>query len=233
MNRTDIEWVINPDGSKGYTWNPITGCKNNCWYCYAKKISERYGNSFEPTYHPERYDEVCTIKKARTIFVGSMCDMWGDWIDINEIKKIKVNNRNIYLYLTKNPKGYEKYCIYYTDNSWYGMTIDDFNNATNILNIWNFVELLNRNNMNSFISLDPLLKIDEPSIRLYSKLFTLVDWIIIGTLNINGKPQNTVNFPEVINWLKPYHDKLFIKDSIYKLYPDLKKFRYLPYLEGK
>ena len=29
MNRTKIEWVKNPDGSQGYTWNPITGCLNH------------------------------------------------------------------------------------------------------------------------------------------------------------------------------------------------------------
>jgi len=39
MNRTTIEWVKNPDGSQGYTWNPITGCLNSCPYCYARKLA--------------------------------------------------------------------------------------------------------------------------------------------------------------------------------------------------
>ena len=30
MNKTPIEWVKNPDGSQGYTSNPITGCLNGC-----------------------------------------------------------------------------------------------------------------------------------------------------------------------------------------------------------
>jgi len=47
VNRTKIEWVKNPDGSQGYTWNPITGCLNGCPYCYASKLAngrlkERY-----------------------------------------------------------------------------------------------------------------------------------------------------------------------------------------------
>ncbi len=47
MNKTKIEWVLNPDGSPGYSWNPITGCLNNCPYCYARKLAntrlkERY-----------------------------------------------------------------------------------------------------------------------------------------------------------------------------------------------
>jgi len=39
MNKTKIEWVKNPDGSQGSTWNPITGCLNGCEYCYARKLA--------------------------------------------------------------------------------------------------------------------------------------------------------------------------------------------------
>ena len=39
MNKTKIEWVKNPDGTQGYTWNPITGCRNGCEYCYARKLA--------------------------------------------------------------------------------------------------------------------------------------------------------------------------------------------------
>lgn len=47
MNKTKIEWVKNPDGSQGMTWNPITGCLNGCEYCYARRLAntrlrERY-----------------------------------------------------------------------------------------------------------------------------------------------------------------------------------------------
>jgi len=40
MNRTKIEWALNPDGTPGYTWNPITGCLNGCPYCYARKLAD-------------------------------------------------------------------------------------------------------------------------------------------------------------------------------------------------
>ncbi len=39
MNKTKIPWVKNPDGSQGYTWNPITGCLNGCEYCYARRLA--------------------------------------------------------------------------------------------------------------------------------------------------------------------------------------------------
>ncbi len=41
MNKSSLgeEWVKNPDGTPGYTWNPITGCLNGCEYCYARKLA--------------------------------------------------------------------------------------------------------------------------------------------------------------------------------------------------
>ena len=47
MNKTSIEWVKNPDGSQGYTWNPITGCLNHVngmckgggFPCYAYRLA--------------------------------------------------------------------------------------------------------------------------------------------------------------------------------------------------
>jgi protein gp37 len=41
MNRQGpgkIEWT-------DYTWNPVTGCKHGCDYCYARRIAERFGPS--------------------------------------------------------------------------------------------------------------------------------------------------------------------------------------------
>ena len=48
MNATNIEWVKNPDGSQGYTLNPMSGCKNHTpeglcldglFPCYAWKLA--------------------------------------------------------------------------------------------------------------------------------------------------------------------------------------------------
>ena len=35
MNRSKIEWC-------DHTWNPITGCRHNCKYCYAKRMTARF-----------------------------------------------------------------------------------------------------------------------------------------------------------------------------------------------
>ena len=35
MNRSKIEWC-------DHTWNPITGCRHNCTYCYARAMTDRF-----------------------------------------------------------------------------------------------------------------------------------------------------------------------------------------------
>lgn len=35
MDKTKIEWCDS-------TWNPVTGCKHDCGYCYARTIAERF-----------------------------------------------------------------------------------------------------------------------------------------------------------------------------------------------
>lgn len=36
MNKTKIEWT-------DMSWNPVTGCKRGCPYCYAEKVAKRFG----------------------------------------------------------------------------------------------------------------------------------------------------------------------------------------------
>ncbi len=40
MNKTAIDWC-------DVTWNPVTGCKRDCPYCYAKNIAHRFGHGSE------------------------------------------------------------------------------------------------------------------------------------------------------------------------------------------
>lgn len=40
MNKTKIDWA-------DATWNPVTGCKHGCEYCYARRIAERFGGASE------------------------------------------------------------------------------------------------------------------------------------------------------------------------------------------
>lgn len=55
MQKTKIEWC-------DITWNPITGCKHGCKYCYAERIAKRFGGwtSSGKTYH-ENYGKVPAV----------------------------------------------------------------------------------------------------------------------------------------------------------------------------
>lgn len=35
MNRSKIEWC-------DHTWNPVTGCRHGCQYCYARRMTSRF-----------------------------------------------------------------------------------------------------------------------------------------------------------------------------------------------
>ncbi len=116
MNRTKIEWCQNPDGSEGYTWNPITGCLHDCRYCWARGLAngrlksrmldntaigalggrfktpgEAYADPFYPRLWPSRINELWRLTHkmaARGIFVCSMGDLFGDAVPENWIRDI-------------------------------------------------------------------------------------------------------------------------------------------------
>lgn len=110
MDKTKIEWCDS-------TWNPVTGCKHGCEYCYARRIANRFGKKlpdfsaypsrnngchaldnkidnnpypflFEPTFHCYRLDEPQRKTKPQTIFVCSMADLFGNWVPDEWIEEV-------------------------------------------------------------------------------------------------------------------------------------------------
>lgn len=110
MNKTKIEWCDS-------TWNPVTGCRHGCEYCYANRIANRFGKKlpdlsrypegnngchivgnkfdnnpypflFEPTFHAYRLDEPQHKTKPQTIFVCSLADLFGDWVPTEWIEEV-------------------------------------------------------------------------------------------------------------------------------------------------
>ena len=81
--------------------------------CYARKLANGRLSAisdydFMPRFHENRLqDKDLKSKKQKKIFVGSMGDMWGSWVDceyIHQIIDIAANNpQHIFQFLTKNP----------------------------------------------------------------------------------------------------------------------------------
>jgi protein gp37 len=107
---TSIEWVKNPDGSQGKTWNPVVGCSivsPGCTNCYAMKMAARIeamgnqpryagttkkvnGNGVWTGKLAQAPDSALLAplrrKKPTTYFVNSMSDLFHEsapnaWID--------------------------------------------------------------------------------------------------------------------------------------------------------
>lgn len=110
MDDTKIDWCDS-------TWNPVTGCRHGCPYCYARNMTVRFGKhlpdksyyasvhdglhmldnriegipypfGFDPTFHAYRIGDYAAKKKPRNIFVCSMADLFGEWIPDEWIKEI-------------------------------------------------------------------------------------------------------------------------------------------------
>ena len=222
MNKSSIEWT-------DYTWNPVTGCKHGCPYCYARKIAERFRggdawpNGFDPMFHPERMDDPQKMKKPQTIFVCSMADLFGDWVPYEWQHRVfdacMDASRHTYIFLTKNPRGMEVALARWKDEHhlmidenaeaferwWFGVSDGDRIYEGNYDPI---VALRRVPSKNLFISFEPLL-IQYEAVNLHG-----IKQVIIGA---QTNPSVAVT-PEMVQPIgaatSPGTIAMFCKDSM-------------------
>jgi protein gp37 len=209
MNRTKIEWT-------DMSWNPVTGCLHDCEYCYARAISSRFKRSFEPEFHEKRIRQPLKENKSKRIFVCSMADLFGDWVDHEWIERVlhicKLSKQHTFQFLTKNPDRLLEF--EFPDNCWIGCTAVDqemYDKASVVLSQFD--------KQITFLSCEPLLGEIE--------LDWLPDWLIVGACS-NPKPSqpdkewvlNMVNYAKLNKipvFLKP-NLKVF-NHSLFKEFP--------------
>jgi protein gp37 len=199
MNRTKIEWVVNPDGTPGFANNAITGCwgpggaedePKRCPWCYAHDIARhnagKFGypadDPFRPTFHPKRLEQIRQRKKPATIFMVSMGDAWGEWAPTFWIKAmldtVRACPQHRFIFLTKNPQRYLAFSPF-PANVAVGATATDQQMATEALSCLGQVEAPVR-----FLSCEPLLG------RISLPKRPPIDWLIIGALSLrDGRTQ--------------------------------------------
>lgn len=184
---TNIEWVRNPDGSKGETWPVVTGCSREptsqgCANCYAARLAAtrlkhhpRYAGLAEMQDGKPRWTGEVRLnhdvlgypaswRKPRRVFVASMGDLFHDNVDddfLYEVWRTMVQaTRHTFLVLTKRVEWMSDFV---------GLVVETVHDNRPPANIWLGVTIENQNEMQRlehlintpaavrFVSHEPLL----------------------------------------------------------------------------
>lgn len=189
-----IEWAQ-------WSWNPVTGCKHDCPYCYARDIatSQRmakvYPNGWEPTFRSNALNapintrvpkEGQTDTRYRNVFTCSMADLFGRWVPDEWIDAVLSTVRDSkewnFLFLTKFPQRLKELAI--PENAWMGTTVDLQARVANAEKAFEHVGGKVR-----WLSVEPMI---EP---LRFERLDLFNWVVIGGASASSQT------PE---WRPPY-----------------------------
>lgn len=196
QDNDSIEWAQ-------WSWNPITGCKHDCPYCYARDLADRfYPQKFEPTLLAGRLAAPLNTKVParaatdiayRNVFTCSMADLFGRWVPKEWIDAVldtvRANSQWNFLFLTKFPKRMAEFDI--PPNAWMGTTVDC---QVRVKAAEDAFERINCDV--KWVSLEPLL---EP---LKFTRLELFDWVVLGGAS---KSTQTPGWVPPMDWVAALH----------------------------
>jgi len=172
-----------PDNRIGwcdFTANPVRGkCQYQCPNCYAEQIRLRFGWSEKMTFVTDWYNWnqvkqfVHERKRNPIIFVGSMYDIFGDWVPWEWIQEIFDQCKGEpawFMFLTQNPKRYREFSI--PGNCIVGTTVRRQTEVKRIKILIDCVPFYTR----KFISFEPLFE----KLTLKFINMSLLYWLIFG-----------------------------------------------------
>jgi len=142
--------------------------------------STPYPKGFSPTMHSYKLDYLKTAKAPRRIFVGSMADLFGEWVPDEWLAAIfracHDAPQHVYMFLTKNPERYtelaENGLLPEEKNFWWGTTA-----PTPETPFWY------SQGHNTFVSIEPILAPFEAD---GAKALAHTDWVIVGAMTGPG-----------------------------------------------
>jgi len=200
QDTTSIEWAQ-------WSWNPITGCKHDCPYCYARDIAQRftnlYRNVFEPSIWPARFaapgnttvPQIAEKDVAyRNVFTGSMADIFGRWVPEEWIRlvldRVEKNPQWNFLFLTKFPQRVHEFGQL-PKNAWMGTTVDCQERVANAERA--FAKM---GGGIKWLSVEPMLT------PLKFTRLDMFDWVVIGGAS---RSANTPAWVPPFDWVADLH----------------------------
>ena len=175
-----------------------------------------YPFDFEPTFHRYRLDEPQKWKRPRNIFVCSMADLCGQWVSDewkqDVIAACKAAPQHRYLFLTKNPYGYNIWPTkdrsveheFNQENFWLGCSMtgtEDLNRYDN--HYGRYLYAMNGNMIpgmaHRFVSIEPILtdvmelpgylteRFSALKEAILSRYAGHIEWVIVGAETGNRK----------------------------------------------
>lgn len=253
MNKTLIEWVQNPDGTPGYTWNPITGCNNQIdgmcqggnFPCYAYRLANgRLRNlylankhtatlnydedsyPFYPRFWPERMSGQLSSRKPKGIFVCDMSDLFGVGIPDNwtwQVLQLIKAYPQHRFYLLTKQPQNLPKWSPFPDNCWLGVTATGFAMSQRALSLLSRIEAKIK-----FLSYEPLLE----NITLWPISNTEVDWLIIGAQTKPTVYPRIEWVQEIVKASKQAGIPYFLKNNLAPMLPDDKLYWRIGYENG-
>jgi protein gp37 len=209
-SNSSIEWTES-------TWNPLTGCTKispGCKNCYAERMAKRlkgmgqpnYTNGFNLAIHEQILELPHRWKKARTILVNSMSDLFHEEVPVEFIQRVfnvmKHANWHRFQILTKRSDRLLKLNRFLTwmPNVWLGVTVENQDYSFRI-------DHLRKTNAHvKFISLEPLLG------RLPKLNLKGIDWVIVGGESGPGaRPMDHKWAVEILNRCREMEVPFFFK----------------------
>jgi protein gp37 len=190
-----------------------------------------YPFGFEPTFHEYRLDEPQYVKKPSRIFVGSMCDLFGDWVPDDWITKVlEACNKapqHQYLFLTKNPLRYRCLVPVFDKwlppnlkwgarpNWWCGATLTT---AADTATFCRQLGEMKARGYHTWVSAEPLLEDIAPYMDWES-----IDWLVIGAMtgpgSTNRQPDKQWVY-DLSSGALQHCVPLFQKQSLSHFWPD-------------
>lgn len=196
------------------TWNPISGCRASCEYCYLKAMQERFGTDFmTPKVHHTRMLDVVKSKKIKPgdrIFVGSSGDTFGDWVATEDIWRVvwvsDIHPDYNFLFLTKNPKRYKEFS--FEDNCWLGTTITGGTKADH-KRYQDYRVATLKHKGPKFVSIEPLLG------RIDVKIIETFNWVILGADSSTGATAPESGWvQEIVSYCEENNVPIWMKNNL-------------------